>query len=119
MSLSISYRIFHIASVAVYHAVIAADPENKNRSYEDILAKYPPKLGITDELCAGIVDKSKPLIEIAREEVLEECGFNVPVERFELILSYRYYLQLHCDLIENKLLNIFRMCYRWLLIGFN
>lgn len=76
--------------VAVYHAVIVADPENNNRSPEEVLQKYPPKLGITSELCAGIVDKSKPLIEIAKEEVLEECGYNVPIDRFELILSYRY-----------------------------
>lgn len=79
-----------ISIVAVYHAIISADSENKNRSHEDILANYPPKLGITNELCAGIVDKSKPLVEIAREEVLEECGYNVPVERFELVLTYRY-----------------------------
>ena len=31
----------------------------------------------TTELCAGIVDKSKSLEEIACEEVLEECGYNV------------------------------------------
>lgn len=74
----------------MYHAVIVADADNKSRSHEDILARYPAKLGITSELCAGIVDKSKPLVEIAREEVLEECGYNVPVERLELVLSYRY-----------------------------
>jgi 8-oxo-dGTP pyrophosphatase MutT (NUDIX family) len=31
----------------------------------------------TTELCAGIVDKSKSLEEIACEEILEECGYNV------------------------------------------
>lgn len=46
-------------------------------------------LAFTNELCAGIVDKSKPLIEIAREEILEECGYNVPIERIEHVLSYR------------------------------
>lgn len=53
------------------------------------LIKYPAKLGITLELCAGIVDKNLTLNEIAREEVLEECGFNVPVERLEEVLCYK------------------------------
>lgn len=34
--------------------------------------KYPPNLGITTELCAGIVDKDKSLVEIAREEVIPQ-----------------------------------------------
>lgn len=46
-------------------------------------------MGITLELCAGIVDKAKPLNEIAREEVLEECGYNVPIERLEELMTYR------------------------------
>lgn len=47
-------------------------------------------MAITDELCAGICDKSKPLVEIASEEVLEECGYNVPTERMEVVMTYRY-----------------------------
>lgn len=42
--------------------------------------KYPPDLGFTVEFCAGIVDKNKPLDVIAKEEVLEETGYDVPVE---------------------------------------
>lgn len=53
------------------------------------MEKYPPRLAFTNELCAGIVDKSKSLIEIAHEEILEECGYNVPIERIELVMSYR------------------------------
>lgn len=37
--------------------------------------------GFTFELCAGLVDKSKPLECIASEEVLEECGYNVDPAR--------------------------------------
>lgn len=33
--------------------------------------------GFTYELCAGIVDKNKSLEEIAKEEILEECGYEV------------------------------------------
>lgn len=44
--------------------------------------------GYTYELCAGIVDKDKSLVEIAQEEILEECGFSVPVEKIEKITSF-------------------------------
>lgn len=52
-------------------------------------SKYPAELGITLEFCAGIVDKDKSLVEIAREEVLEECGYDVPVERMQKIQTFR------------------------------
>jgi len=44
--------------------------------------------GYMYELCAGIVDKELPKIEIAREEILEECGYDVPVENIEEINSF-------------------------------
>jgi len=44
--------------------------------------------GYTYELCAGIVDKDKSLLEIAHEEILEECGFAVPFERIERVTSF-------------------------------
>lgn len=72
---------------AVYHGVISS-AEGTNPTTID-LEKYPPQLGITVELCAGIVDKTKPLVEIAREEILEEVGYNVPVDRIETVLTYR------------------------------
>ena len=40
-------------------------------------------------LCAGIVDKARSLAEIAREEVLEETGYDVPVESLEKIITGR------------------------------
>lgn len=43
--------------------------------------------GFTYELCAGLCDKNKCSIEIAKEEVLEECGYDVDVNRFEKITS--------------------------------
>lgn len=46
------------------------------------------KDGFTYELCAGIVDKDKSLIEIAQEEILEETGYAVPLERMEKISSF-------------------------------
>lgn len=60
-------------------------------SEKDIdVKKYPAELGLSIELCAGIVDKDKSLVEIAREEVMEECGYEVPVSAFEKIISSRY-----------------------------
>jgi UDP-sugar diphosphatase len=44
--------------------------------------------GFTYELCAGIVDKEKSLLEIVHEEILEECGFEVPLERIERVTSF-------------------------------
>ncbi|XP_014608385.1 PREDICTED: uridine diphosphate glucose pyrophosphatase-like [Polistes canadensis] len=53
------------------------------------LKKYPPSLGVTLELCAGIVDKDKPLVEIARDELREECGYEAPASAFKEIVTYR------------------------------
>lgn len=39
--------------------------------------KYPADIAIVMGLCSGIVDKQIPLRELAAEEILEECGYNV------------------------------------------
>ncbi|MCK4440452.1 MAG: NUDIX hydrolase [Sulfurovaceae bacterium] len=41
--------------------------------------------GLTVELCAGIVDKDLSLVEIASEEITEECGYLVPIEQIQRI----------------------------------
>jgi UDP-sugar diphosphatase len=41
--------------------------------------------GLTVELCAGIVDKDLSLVEIASEEITEECGYLVPTDKIERI----------------------------------
>lgn len=53
------------------------------------MVRFPVSLGVTLELCAGIVDKAIPFNEIAKEEVQEECGYDVPLESIEEILTYR------------------------------
>jgi len=45
--------------------------------------------GFVLDLCAGLVDKDLPLIDIAREEVLEELGYKVENKNIELIGSTR------------------------------
>ncbi|NWS17601.1 NUD14 pyrophosphatase, partial [Pachyramphus minor] len=50
----------------------------------------PAVVGVTYELCAGIVDKPDlSLEEIACEEVLEECGYRISVADLRKITSYR------------------------------
>lgn len=44
--------------------------------------------GYTYELCAGIVDKNKSLVEIAHEEIIEECGYYIPLEQIEKVTSF-------------------------------
>ena len=44
--------------------------------------------GVTIELCAGIVDKDLSLAQIAREEIEEECGFDVPLEKIERVTAF-------------------------------
>jgi len=46
------------------------------------------KEGMSVELCAGIVDKKLTLQEIAQEEIEEECGYDVPLEKVEKITSF-------------------------------
>ena len=48
----------------------------------------PGGLGCTYELCAGIVDKSVSLEQIAKEEVLEETGYDVPLSNMEHVNAY-------------------------------
>lgn len=71
---------------AVYYGIIA---EEFSKTGKVDLTKYPPKDAITMELCAGIVDKDMSVANIAREELIEECGYDVPVERIEEVMQYR------------------------------
>jgi len=46
------------------------------------------KDGYTYELCAGLVDKEKSLVQIAKEEILEECGYDVPTDSIVEITEF-------------------------------
>jgi len=43
---------------------------------------------MTIELCAGLVDKNLTLAEIAKEEILEECGYDVDPDKIQKITSF-------------------------------
>jgi len=47
-----------------------------------------PRDGYMYELCAGIVDKELSLKEIAQEEILEECGYDIPLDSISKISSF-------------------------------
>lgn len=42
----------------------------------------------TYELCAGIIDKDIPLKDIVKEEILEECGYDVNAKDIQMITSF-------------------------------
>ena len=44
--------------------------------------------GTMYELCAGIIDKDLTDAEIAREEILEECGFDVPLKNLQKVSTF-------------------------------
>lgn len=44
---------------------------------------------INSELCAGIIDKDLPTNEIAREELIEECGYDIPASQIEEVMQFR------------------------------
>jgi UDP-sugar diphosphatase len=46
------------------------------------------KDGYTYELCAGIIDKDASDIQIAKEEIFEECGYDVPLKNLEKVTTF-------------------------------
>lgn len=66
--------------------------------------------GYVYELCAGIIDKDATKAQIAKEEILEECGYDVPVQNLQKISTFYtnvgisgtqqtlYYAELHEDM---------------------
>lgn len=72
-------------------AAAAESQEGQSASEAEGSSQWPPaSAGVTYELCAGLVDKPDlSLEEIARQEVLEECGYDVPASKLRRITSYR------------------------------
>ena len=48
-----------------------------------VLDKDDSQNGIVTECCAGLVDKDSSNIQIVKEEILEECGYDVPLDSIE------------------------------------
>jgi UDP-sugar diphosphatase len=69
-------------AILIYH--------KKRKSFVLVKQFRPPVYhrngdGMTIELCAGLIDKEKSLEQIAKEEIEEECGFSVPIEKIDRI----------------------------------
>ncbi len=79
-------KSFDSVAVLLYH-------EEKNAFL--LVKQFRPPVYLNDktklctyELCAGIVDKNKPLDVIVKEEIDEECGYDVPLDSIEKITSF-------------------------------
>lgn len=68
---------------SVFHQLV---PEAERTSVDT--NKYPPKQAITLEFCAGLEDKDVPSEIVAQEEILEECGYQVPLEDLQQIFKF-------------------------------
>jgi len=81
-------------NIAVMHDSIAVLLyETDTRSFILVKQFRPPVYlhngdGFTYELCAGLVDKKLPLAEIAREEIREETGYEVPLADLRAVTSF-------------------------------
>ena len=57
-------------------------------SADDLKVVAPFNQGVTYELCAGIVDQQRSLVEIAQSEIEEETGYIVPLDKIEKIFQH-------------------------------
>ena len=79
-------KSFDSVAVLLYH-------EDKNAFV--LVKQFRPPVYLNDqsklctyELCAGIVDKNKSLEQIAKEEIDEECGFEVELNSIKKISAF-------------------------------
>ena len=54
-----------------------------------VLAENQDTDGSVYEVCAGLADKDVPIVQIAKEEILEELGYDVPIRLVERIRSFK------------------------------
>lgn len=67
-------------------AYIQQIPKSERMQQIDV-EKYPASLGVTLEFCAGLEDKNVPSEEIAKEEIFEECGYEINIDQLEKIAT--------------------------------
>jgi len=81
--------LFCLLAVYVSKAIKAQGLSSSSSNPHVDVSVLPPHQACTLELCAGIVDKDVSLEEIARQELLEEVGYDVPVSKLEKIVVGR------------------------------
>ncbi|ODM92426.1 Uridine diphosphate glucose pyrophosphatase [Orchesella cincta] len=73
--------------------VCGAIPSTADNSIESLnsidWSKVPLETGITLEIPGGIIDENMTAAEAIKQEVLEECGYDVPLSSFENIGEFR------------------------------
>lgn len=80
--------------IAQVHDSVAILIYHKEREAFVLVKQFRPPVylkngdGFSYELCAGIVDKQMSLVQIAQEEIEEETGFAIALERIEKITSF-------------------------------
>jgi UDP-sugar diphosphatase len=73
------------------HDSVAILIYHKDRNSFVLVKQFRPPVynkngdGLTVEMCAGIIDKNKSLEQIAKEEIEEECGYDVPLASIQEI----------------------------------
>ena len=72
------------------HVMLSKEQQGVSSIHNVDFTRQQPKLAVTYEFCAGIIDK-KHLSnkEHAHAELLEECGFAVDINSIESVTSYR------------------------------
>ena len=74
--------------MAVNHKANQNDISEINKDSTELKISAPFQKGVSYELCAGIVDQKRPLIEIAKSEILEETGYDVPLENITKLFQH-------------------------------
>ncbi|WKY09775.1 hypothetical protein Q1695_002264 [Nippostrongylus brasiliensis] len=74
---------------AVLVGHILRQPENLGKNIGEVAwSNYDASHGYTLELCAGLIDKDIPILDITREEIEEECGYKVRNEDLQFVATF-------------------------------
>ena len=74
--------------MAINHKANLNDTSVIEKDSTDLKVTAPFEQGVTYELCAGIVDQKTPLTEIAKKEILEETGYDVPLDKITKLFQH-------------------------------
>eukprot|EP00803_Ostreobium_quekettii_P008707 evm.model.scf_1717.2 EVM.evm.TU.scf_1717.2 scf_1717:16428-20784(+) len=88
---SLAVLLYHVdmnAALIVRQFRPAVYSTRLRRAAAQGLAEPAFHVAFTYELCAGLVDKTKSLSQIAHEEILEECGYDVPPQELVEVTQF-------------------------------
>lgn len=74
----------YILCIGLYYSSIPDSDKHIDRPID--ITKYPLSNGFGIEFCAGVVDKTKSLEEIAVNSIREDCGYKVEQSNLEKIM---------------------------------